>query len=89
MAQTLSARKRARQNVRRADRNRPYRTRAAHAVRDARDAIEDGDPEAAGYVRAAQAALDQAARRNIVHPNAAARRKSRLVRALKAMQADA
>ena len=88
MPQSASAKKRVRQNTRRADRNRPYRTRAAHAVRDARDAIEDGNPEAAGYVREAQAALDQAARRNIMHPNAAARRKSRLVRALKAMQAD-
>jgi small subunit ribosomal protein S20 len=88
MAQSLSAKKRVRQNTRRADRNRSYRTRAAHAVRDARDAIEDGDPEAAGHVREAQAALDQAARRNIIHPNAAARRKSRLVRALKAMQPD-
>ncbi len=88
MAHSVSARKRVRQNVRRASGNSPYRTRAAHAVRDAREAIEDGDPEAAGHVREAQAALDQAARRNIIHPNAAARRKSRLVRALKAMQAD-
>ena len=88
MAHSTSAKKRVRQNARDADRNRPLRTRAARSVRDAREAIEDGAPEAAGLVREAQAALDRAARRNIIHPNAAARRKSRLVRALKGMQAS-
>jgi small subunit ribosomal protein S20 len=38
-------------------------------------------------VREAQAALDQAARRGIIHRNAASRRKSRLAARLKASQA--
>ena len=85
MAHTLSARKRIRQNVTRADRNKPVRTRAANTVRDARVAIRDGADNAADLVREAQAALDRAARRRIIHPNAAARRKSRLARQLKAI----
>ena len=88
MAHSVSAKKRARQNVRRADRNQPLRTRATRAVRDAREAIEDGAPEASELVQAAQAALDRAARHNIIHRNAASRRKSRLQRALKQTQAD-
>ena len=83
MANSPQARKRARQNDRRAARLKPYRTRASRAVRDAREAIADGAPESADLVRAAQSALDQAARRRIIHPNAAARRKSRLAEQLR------
>jgi len=83
MPNSLAARKRVRQNERRADRLRPFRTRASRAVRDAREAIADGAPEAAELVRAAQAALDSAARRNIIHANAASRRKSRLAQQLR------
>ena len=83
MAHSTSARKRVRQSARATERNKPARTRAAHAVRDAREAVAAGEPQAAALVRAAQGALDSAARRKLVHPNAAARRKSRLARALK------
>jgi small subunit ribosomal protein S20 len=83
MPNSPAARKRVRQNERRADRLRPFRTRAARAVRDAREAIANGAPEAAELVRAAQAALDSAARRNIIHSNAASRRKSRLAQQLR------
>ncbi len=86
MAHSLSARKRVRQNERRAARNRPIRTRVSRATRDAREAIEDGDSEATGYVRDAHAALDVAARKRVIHKNAASRRKSRLAKALKASQ---
>jgi small subunit ribosomal protein S20 len=85
MAHSLSARKRIRQNVTRAERNKPVRTRAANTVRDARLAIADGADNAAALVRDAQAALDSAARHRIIHPNAAARRKSRLAKQLKAV----
>ena len=86
MAHSSQAKKRIRQNERRAARNRPLRTRASRRVRDAREAIQDGDPDAAEYVRQAQSALDRAATRNIIHRNAAARRKSRLAAQLKATQ---
>ncbi len=88
MAHTMSARKRVRQNHRRNERNKPFRTRAARAVRDAREAIEAGDSDAADRIREAQSALDRAARRNIIHPNTASRSKSRLVKSLKALQAQ-
>jgi small subunit ribosomal protein S20 len=85
MAHTLSARKRVRQNARRSDHNKPVRTRAANTLRDARVAIRDNADNAADLVRQAQAALDTAARHRIIHPNAAARRKSRLAQQLKAV----
>ncbi|MSQ31012.1 MAG: 30S ribosomal protein S20 [Dehalococcoidia bacterium] len=86
MAHSLQARKRVRQTETHTERNKPVRTRAAHAVRDARSAIQRGDGTAGELVRAAQSALDRAARRNVIHPNAAARRKSRLAQQLKAKQ---
>ncbi|MYI82507.1 MAG: 30S ribosomal protein S20 [Chloroflexi bacterium] len=86
MAHSNQAKKRVRQNERRAARNRPLRTSASRRVRDAREAIMDGDPDAADYVRSAQSALDRAAKRNVIHRNAAARRKSRLAAQLKAAQ---
>lgn len=89
MAHSRSARKRIRQNEHHAEMNKPVRTRAAHALRDARIAIKAGDAEAAAAVRTAQSALDRAARRNIIHPNTASRSKARLARALKLMQTAA
>jgi small subunit ribosomal protein S20 len=84
MANSPQARKRARQAVKRAAANKPFRTRAARADRDARAAIQHGDDDAAALVRLAQVELDRAARRNIIHPNAASRRKSRLAQQLRA-----
>jgi small subunit ribosomal protein S20 len=88
MAHSKSALKRIRQNIKHAEQNRPYRTRAARAVRSARAAIVAGSADADALVRVAQSALDRAARRNIIHPNNAARRKSRLALQLKARQAS-
>jgi small subunit ribosomal protein S20 len=87
MAHSKSALKRIRQNVHHAARNRPYRTRAARAVRAARAAIRSASPDAAALVREAQSALDRAARRDIIHRNSAARRKSRLTQQLKVLLA--
>ncbi len=86
MAHSRQAKKRARQNSVRAARNSPYRTRATRRLRDARWAVDDGDGDAAEQVRLAQSALDQAARRGIIHRNTAARKKSRLAAQLKALQ---
>jgi small subunit ribosomal protein S20 len=84
MAHSKQARKRIRQNEAHAARNRPLRTRASRAVRDARVVIRQSDTEAGSVLRDAQSALDKAARAGIIHPNAAARRKSRLAAQLKA-----
>ena len=86
MANSRQARKRVRQSIKRTEANKPFRTRAARSLRDARTAIREGSEEAPTLVRAAQSALDRAARRNIIHPNNAARRKARLARALRVAQ---
>ena len=59
MAHSLQARKRVRQTERHTERNKPFRTRAAHAVRDARNAIMHNEDGAGDLVRAAQSALDR------------------------------
>ena len=70
-----------RASQRRRLRNKPVRSRARTTVRDAVEAIEEGAwDEAAGLVKEAAAALDRAALRGVIHPNNAARRKSRLLR---------
>ena len=89
MANNPQSRKRVRQTERRTERNKPVRTRAARAVRAARVAIVRGDAEATELVRTAQSALDRAARRDVIHPNNAARHKARLAAQLKARQTAA
>ena len=64
-------------------RNQPLRSRAKTSVRNARRDIADGDLAAAeSSVRMAAVALDKAASKGAVHPNNAARRKSRLMKQL-------
>lgn len=83
MANTQSAEKRARQTVKRAERNRWYRTRARTFVKRARLNLQQGKmDEATDAVRRACQALDVAAQKGAIHPNNASRRKSRLMLAL-------
>ena len=64
-------------------RNQPLRTRAKTYVRNARRDISGGDFAAAEHsVRSAAVALDKAASKGALHPNNAARRKSRLMKQL-------
>jgi small subunit ribosomal protein S20 len=73
---TKSGLKRKRQDVKRAVRNRSVVSRIKTLVKQAREASAPATEE----VRAAIRALDSAARKGILHRNAAARKKSRLVR---------
>ena len=83
MANKKSAIKRLRSANRRYLRNRVYRGGARTSVNKARRLIQDGRPEEAHEaVRVACSALDKAAQKGIIHKNNAARRKSRLMRAL-------
>ena len=83
MANIKSAAKRARQNVKRREHNRYYQTTARTYVKKARTQIDSGDLEnAETTLRQAIKALDKAAQKGIIHKNNAARRKSRLVKAL-------
>jgi small subunit ribosomal protein S20 len=74
MANTKSATKRARQAMARSLHNRSVRTRLRSLQRRARVA---GKPDAE-ELRALISAIDKAAKRGIIHRNAANRRKARL-----------
>jgi ribosomal protein S20 len=84
-ARTPSAMKRVRTAERRAEINKPRRSAAktfvAKAVKVATGQLE-GDPQDA--LARALSALDRAAKAGAIHPNAAARRKSRLARKVNA-----
>ena len=86
MANIKSARKRARQAVVRRDHNMSLRTAARTAIKDVKKAIATGDKKAASaaLVRS-QAIIDRVAAKGVMHRNAAARQKSRLAHAIKAM----
>lgn len=84
MANIASAQKEIRKNARRRQRNRLVKAKTRTVSKKALAAIEDGDASAADQVRYAQRELDSAARKGIIHPNAAARRKSRLTKRLNA-----
>jgi len=74
MANTKSAAKRSRQSLMRADQNRNVRTRLRTLQKRVRGAAK---PDAE-QVRNLISALDKAAKRGIIHRNAADRRKARL-----------
>jgi small subunit ribosomal protein S20 len=89
MANHKSAIKRIRQNEKRRIHNRIYRTRARTFVKKARTLITQGkNLEAAREAtRLAVQDLDKAASRGVIHPNNAARRKSRLMKQLAVLEA--
>jgi small subunit ribosomal protein S20 len=86
LANIKSQIKRNRQNEKRRLRNRTFRGAARAAVRDARGSIETGTPDKAA-VTLAISRLDKAASMGVIHKNNAARRKSRLMKALAAAEA--
>jgi len=71
-----SAEKRMRTNEIRAARNRAFRSRLRSALKRVRTAGDQGEGTTA--LREAVSLLDRAARKRIIHPNKAARAKSRL-----------
>jgi small subunit ribosomal protein S20 len=79
VANTKSAQKAMRQAERRALRNRAARSSVRTYVKNATEAVASSSTDAAEVVRVAVRALDKAAQKGIVHRNAAARRKSRLM----------
>jgi len=73
-----SAKKRMRQTKSRTARNKAQRSQLRGAVKKARTA--SNTPEAAPAFATAEKLLDRAARKRLIHPNTAARRKSRLAK---------
>src|SRR5918912_1834167 len=92
MANIASSKKDARRSVVRAARNRAIRSavktrinRVRRALAERGEAAEEVDQLAANAV----SALDRAASKGVLHPNNAARRKSRLMKRLQAAAAGA
>ncbi len=83
MANTASAQKEIRKNVRRRTRNRLVKAKTRTVTRRAIRAIENGEANAVDEIRQAQVELDSAAAKGIIHKNAAARKKSRLIKRLR------
>jgi small subunit ribosomal protein S20 len=76
-----SAIKALRQNVIQRDANRPYRTRLRGALRAIRAAVDSGDPgQMKDALRDTMSLVDKMAGKKVIHRNAAARYKSRLVK---------
>ena len=81
MANSKSAEKRIRVSERRRLRNRPFRSAARTYVKKAELAIASGDQAVAEEaVLLATRTLDRVASKGVIHPNNAARRKSRLMK---------
>ena len=75
--------KRDKQSVKRGAHNKGVRTRLRNLSRDFYRAVESGDEEGARQLRdESQRAYNKAATRGIIHPNRAARKVSRLDKAL-------
>lgn len=80
-------RKALRQSLKRRDRNRTWKVAAKQARRALLDNLTSATAEQnAERMSAAQKALDKAAKRNVIHPNTAARRKARLSKKVAAAQ---
>jgi small subunit ribosomal protein S20 len=79
MPNTKSAEKRLRQERKRRLYNRSVKSSVRTAIKKARLAIHSG-AEADGAVRSAISTLDRAVKKGVLHPNNAARRKSRLMK---------
>ena len=84
MPTTKSAEKRLRQNIAHRERNRTVKSSVKTQVRKVREAADAGDVQKAeAEYRDAAKKLDRAGARGIVHPNKAARTKSRLQHLIK------
>ncbi len=88
MANSPSAKKRARQAVRRTVINKARRSRVRTFIRKVEEAITSGDQGAAlTALRAAQPEIMRGARKGILHRNTASRKVSRLHNRINAMTA--
>ena len=86
MANTVQAKKRARQSISRRDHNFSLRTEFRTEVKKVLKAIAGGDKSVAqNEFKSTQSTMDKIARKGIFHKNKAARHKSRLSAKVKAM----
>lgn len=86
MANIASAAKRARQAIRITDRNRALKTKVKTIRKQIQSAIAASDKKvAADSLNSFNSAVDKASKTNVIHPNAAARSKSRLAKQVSAI----
>jgi small subunit ribosomal protein S20 len=89
MANIKSQIKRNRQNERRRLSNKAVRSELKTRTKNAILAAETGAEDSAERLRLAVKRIDKAAAKGVIHANQAARRKSRLVRSIAAITAEA
>lgn len=83
MANIKSAEKRNIQNEKRRQRNREHRSRMRTAIKKLRLSLEGGDVEASrALLPPTLRLIDATAQKGVIHPNTAARYKSRLTKAV-------
>lgn len=86
MANSKAAEKRIRQSEKNRQRNRYHRSRMRTAIKQLRTSIEAGETkEAQERLPATLSLIDHTVSRGVVHENTAARYKSRLTRAVQAL----
>lgn len=86
MANSSQARKRARQSIKRREHNISLRSRLRTAIKQVRKTIDTGNKkEAQAVFNQTVSTVDSIADKGIIHKNKAARQKSRLSAAIKAM----
>ena len=86
MANIKSQIKRNKQNAARHERNKAVRSELKTRVKNAVSAAEDGADDVAAKALLAQKRIDKAAAKGVIHPNAAARRNSRMAKRLNALK---
>lgn len=90
MANHESALKAHTQSEARRERNRHYRTRLRHSLKDMRALIAKGDKDGAlGKLPGTVSLIDKLVGKGIIHDNAAGRYKSRLMKQISATSAPA
>jgi small subunit ribosomal protein S20 len=86
VAHTLSAKKRIRQDAKKALMNKANKSKMRTVVKKFLTAVESGDKEAASSAfKNAEVTIRKVASKGVIHPNQASRRVSRLATRLNAM----
>ena len=87
MANKESAKKRNRQMIKRRSRNRAHRSRMRTEIKRLRSAIDGGEAQVAReLLPATLGVVDAVAQKGVIHRNTASRTKSRLARAVAALE---
>jgi small subunit ribosomal protein S20 len=86
MANTKSAEKRNRQNIKARERNRAHRSTLRTAIKKLRAAVSSGDAaKAQELLPATLGVIDKTAQKKVIHANTASRYKSRLAKKVAAL----